>query len=84
MAIQTDLFKPIDYRTWKTDPKGFAQKLGQSFRETGFAFGHGSEHLDLVGPLERLVDAPHDELVIKLIARVTVEGPTETAPALTP
>jgi isopenicillin N synthase-like dioxygenase len=41
MATRTDLFKPIDYRIWKSDPKGFAEKLGQSFRETGFAvIGH--------------------------------------------
>ena len=41
MATQTDLFKPIDYRTWQTDPKGFSQKLGRSFRETGFGvIGH--------------------------------------------
>ena len=45
MTTKTDLFKPIDYRTWKTDPKGFSQKLGQSFRETGFAVisSHGMD-----------------------------------------
>ncbi len=34
---KSDIFKPIDYRTWKSDPKGFSEKLGQSFRESGFA-----------------------------------------------
>jgi isopenicillin N synthase-like dioxygenase len=54
MATQTDLFKPIDYRSWKTDPKGFAQKLGGSFRETGFAVigHHGMDQ----GVLDRGVD----------------------------
>ena len=33
----TSLFEPISYKLWKTDPKAFAEKLGQSFRETGFA-----------------------------------------------
>ena len=37
MATQANLFRPIDYRTWKADPADFARKLGQSFRETGFA-----------------------------------------------
>src|SRR5579871_1603786 len=37
MTTKTELFEPIDYRTWKSNPKAFSQKLGQSFRETGFA-----------------------------------------------
>lgn len=36
MNVATDLFKPIDYRLWKTDPKRFADELGRSFRDTGF------------------------------------------------
>lgn len=31
------LFEPISYMLWKQDPKTFANKLGASFRETGFA-----------------------------------------------
>ena len=55
MATQTDLFKPIDYRTWRTDPQGFAEKLGQSFRETGFGvIGH---HAMDQAVLDRGVDA---------------------------
>ncbi|WP_084398860.1 isopenicillin N synthase family dioxygenase [Henriciella aquimarina] len=33
----TDLFDPIPYSLWKTDKQAFADKLGRSFRETGFA-----------------------------------------------
>jgi len=31
------LFDPISYTLWKQDPKAFAERLGTSFRETGFA-----------------------------------------------
>jgi isopenicillin N synthase-like dioxygenase len=31
------LFEPISYKLFKTDPKAFADKIGGSFRETGFA-----------------------------------------------
>ena len=33
----TDLFDPIPYQLWKSDRQAFAEKLGRSFRETGFA-----------------------------------------------
>jgi isopenicillin N synthase-like dioxygenase len=31
------MFEPISYRLWMRDKAGFADRLGQSFRETGFA-----------------------------------------------
>ena len=37
MTTATSLFEPISYTLWKQDPKAFAERLGQSFRETGFA-----------------------------------------------
>lgn len=37
MTTTTDLFEPISYTRWKSDPKGFAEALGRSFRDTGFA-----------------------------------------------
>jgi isopenicillin N synthase-like dioxygenase len=37
MTATTSLFEPIPFTLWKTDPKAFAERLGQSFRETGFA-----------------------------------------------
>ena len=33
----TNLFEPISYSLWKDDKAAFAEKLGRSFRETGFA-----------------------------------------------
>ncbi|MEM5518208.1 2-oxoglutarate and iron-dependent oxygenase domain-containing protein [Henriciella sp. AS95] len=33
----TDLFEPIPFSLWKEDKAAFADKLGRSFRETGFA-----------------------------------------------
>ncbi|MEQ9315643.1 MAG: 2-oxoglutarate and iron-dependent oxygenase domain-containing protein [Henriciella sp.] len=33
----TDLFEPIPFGLWKEDKTAFADKLGRSFRETGFA-----------------------------------------------
>lgn len=33
----TDLFEPIPYSLWTEDKQTFANKLGRSFRETGFA-----------------------------------------------
>lgn len=30
-------FTPISFKRWQTDPNGFADALGRSFRETGFA-----------------------------------------------
>jgi len=31
------LFEPISFKLWKQDPKAFSDRLGLSFRETGFA-----------------------------------------------
>lgn len=31
------LFEPISYKLWKSDPRAFSDRLGASFRETGFA-----------------------------------------------
>jgi hypothetical protein len=31
------LFEPISFKLWKQDPKAFSDRLGVSFRETGFA-----------------------------------------------
>ncbi len=45
----TDLFEPIPYPLWKKDKQAFADKLGRSFRETGFAV---------------ITDHPVDEAVI--------------------
>ena len=33
----TDLFEPIPYSLWSQDKQAFADRLGRSFRETGFA-----------------------------------------------
>jgi isopenicillin N synthase-like dioxygenase len=55
MTTDTNLFKPIDYRTSKSDPQGFSQKLGASFRESGFAVltNHGIDQ----GVIDRGIDA---------------------------
>ncbi len=37
MTTTTSLFEPISYTLWKRDPKAFSDKLGASFRDTGFA-----------------------------------------------
>jgi len=37
MSTTTNLFEPISYTLWKKDPKAFSERLGRSFRETGFA-----------------------------------------------
>ena len=37
MTTTPSLFEPISYKLWKQDPKAFAERLGQGFRETGFA-----------------------------------------------
>ncbi len=41
----TNLFEPIPFSLWKEDKAAFAAKLGNSFRETGFAVlnGHPGE-----------------------------------------
>jgi isopenicillin N synthase-like dioxygenase len=54
MQSAADLFRPIDYRAWRTDPQAFAETLGASFRETGFAViaNHGLDQR----VLDRAVD----------------------------
>ena len=37
MTTTATLFEPISYTLWKKDPKAFSDRLGESFRETGFA-----------------------------------------------
>ncbi len=51
----TNLFEPISYKLWKTDPKAFSDRLGASFRETGFAVI--SDHPIDQGVIDRGVDA---------------------------
>lgn len=41
MSSTTDLFQPVPYELWSTDPQSFADQLGASFRETGFAVVSG-------------------------------------------
>ncbi|HVY88042.1 MAG TPA: 2OG-Fe(II) oxygenase family protein [Hyphomonadaceae bacterium] len=36
-ATTTSIFEPIPWSLWKKDPKAFSDRLGASFRETGFA-----------------------------------------------
>lgn len=50
----TNLFEPISYKLWKTDPKAFSDRLGASFRETGFAVI--SDHPIDQGVIDRGVD----------------------------
>jgi isopenicillin N synthase-like dioxygenase len=49
------LFEPISYKLFKTDPKAFADKIGSSFRETGFAVI--KDHPIDQGVIDRGVDA---------------------------
>ena len=37
MTTTTSLFEPISYTLWQRDPNAFADRLGASFRDTGFA-----------------------------------------------
>lgn len=37
----TTYFDPIPFSLWSTDPQGFSESLGRSFRETGFAVVSG-------------------------------------------
>jgi isopenicillin N synthase-like dioxygenase len=55
MTTTTSLFEPISYSLWKQDPKAFAERLGQSFRETGFAVI--KDHPIDQGVIDRGVDA---------------------------
>lgn len=43
MTSSTDLFKPVPYELWTSDPMAFAEALGSSFRETGFAVVSGHD-----------------------------------------
>lgn len=51
----TQLFEPISYALWQADASAFAERIGQSFRETGFAIieGHPIEQRTV----ERCTDA---------------------------
>ena len=40
MTTTVSRFEPISCKLWKQDPKAFAERLGQGFRETGFAVPH--------------------------------------------
>jgi isopenicillin N synthase-like dioxygenase len=54
-ATTASLFEPIPYTLWKKDPKAFADKLGVSFRETGFAVVN--QHPINQGVIERGIEA---------------------------
>ncbi len=54
-ATTASLFEPISYKLFKTDPKAFADKIGASFRETGFAVI--KDHPIDQGVIDRGVDA---------------------------
>jgi isopenicillin N synthase-like dioxygenase len=54
-ATTASLFEPIPYTLWKKDPKAFADKLGASFRETGFAVVN--QHPVDLGVIERGIEA---------------------------
>ncbi len=41
MSLSADLFKPVPYELWREDPSAFSDRLGASFRETGFAVVSG-------------------------------------------
>jgi isopenicillin N synthase-like dioxygenase len=49
------VLEPISYKLWKTDPRAFADKLGRSFRKTGFAIisDHGMDQ----GVIDRGIEA---------------------------
>ncbi len=51
----TDYFTPISFKQWQSDKPAFAQALGQSFRETGFAVI--SDHPIAQGIIDRAIDA---------------------------
>ena len=55
MTIATDLFRPLPFSQWRSDPQGFADAFGASFRETGFAVvsGHGLDRT----VIDRALDA---------------------------
>ena len=42
----TEYFKPIPYALWREDKAAFAEALGNSFRETGFAVIAGHQTVD--------------------------------------
>lgn len=54
----TDLFDPIPYSLWQADKQAFAEKLGRSFRETGFAVITGHPVDDAV--IDRANEAAKD------------------------
>jgi isopenicillin N synthase-like dioxygenase len=54
-ATTASLFDPISFTLWSKDPKGFAERLGAGFRETGFAVV--SEHGLDQGVIDRAAGA---------------------------
>ncbi len=54
MTTSADLFKPVPYALWREAPQAFADALGASFRETGFAVvsGHGLDDAMLQSGLD--------------------------------
>ena len=53
-----EVMEPIPFARWRTDPGGFADALGQSLVETGFAVVEGHPLPDaLVGRVERVAQA---------------------------
>lgn len=55
MTTTTSLFEPLSYTLWQRDPQAFAERLGASFRETGFAVIN--DHPMDQGVIDRGVDA---------------------------
>ena len=51
----TEYFKPISFSQWPDDKSAFAEALGRSFRETGFAVI--SDHPINQGVIDRAVNA---------------------------
>ena len=74
MTSSTDLFRPVPYQLWSSDRAAFADALGSSFRETGFAVVSGHD-LDQ-GVLESGLSAARDffALPAETKQRYFVEG----------
>lgn len=54
----SNYFEPISFHQWSTDKSAFADTLGRSFRETGFAVI--SDHPIVQGVIDRAVEASKD------------------------
>ncbi len=54
----TKYFEPIPFSKWGTDPSGFANALGRSFRQTGFAVIDGHPvNLDIISQANAAAEA---------------------------